>query len=250
MRTLSCLLSLFLLPALAAPAPAQFSATLGLNTTETQEIEVLLKAGNATRALKKTREQIELIRARMETEVTSGENLARIVALEAVALALKGKEDDALWQWSVAQNLDRGVARRRYAKDYGAAGALLDRHRLRSPGEAPEGTDARSAESWLRLAGLNEVTLPEATKMAAWEPYTKPGVGLRHAELRTVAVEVMVDVAGKPHAPVVLSGGDRPGLVYSAVRTIRRWQFRPGTVDGEPREMLFTATLSVDPRKI
>ena len=63
----SILLSLLLLPALATPAPAQFSATLGLDTRETQEIEILLKAGNPTKALKKTREQIELIRARIPT---------------------------------------------------------------------------------------------------------------------------------------------------------------------------------------
>lgn len=228
----------------------QFSATLGLDTRETLEIEALLKAGKVSRALKLTREQIELIRARMETEVTTGENLARVVALEAVGLALKGKEEDARWQWIVAQNLDRGVARRRYSKDYGEAGAFLDRHRLRKLGEAPPGSDARSAQSWLRRPGLNEVTMPEVTEMVNWEPLQEPGFGLRHPDVRTVAVEVVVDAQGRPSEPVVLSGGDRPGIVYAAIRTIRQWRFQPGTVDGVPREMLFTVTMNSAPRKI
>ena len=60
----------------------------------------------------------------------------------------------------------------------------------------------------------------------------------------SVALQVVVGVDGRPHNPKIMELSGRPVMAYAALVGIRRWQFDPATVDGEPVNSFFFLTMS------
>lgn len=146
--------------------------------------------------------------------------LALALVLKAAAEAGRGRDDDALWHWWMAQNLDPAL-RSSELPAFGKAAALLARHRLRQAGEVPAGepvVDDVEERSSIRYRP------PVATATLL------PGVPREHWEGR-VLVEVVVDRRGKVSQPVLLDDGGAPlSHVVRQLAAIQGWRFRPATL--------------------
>lgn len=146
--------------------------------------------------------------------------VAEAVTALALADAGRGRTDDAVWNWHLAQNLAHEL---RWAdlSAYGAAGELLAAHPLRRPGELAAGAPAPAGDepefgSLRRTSGKDPV-------------YPEP-----HG--RTVPVVEIVLRAGGPESPVVLSV-DPPAAVLAALRALRGWRFAPDSEQPSVRRL-------------
>jgi outer membrane biosynthesis protein TonB len=143
--------------------------------------------------------------------------LARAVAQQAQAEAGLGLADAAVWHWHAAQNL--AVEYR--ASDlavFGAAGDLLDGHRLRQPGEGlRETSDPDRAPR--KLVGAMPRYPRETARRVDGGP---PDIAI---------IELIVDENGLPQAPVVLAGRS-PTRLYAALEAVREWRFEPADRSG------------------
>ncbi len=151
--------------------------------------------------------------------------LAAAVTALALADAGRGRSDEAVWNWHLAQNL---AVELRWAdlSAYGAAGELLAAHPLRRPGELTAGTPAPDGD---------EPEFGALRRTAGRDPaYPEP-----HGS--TVPLVEIVLRAGRPESPVVLSS-DPPAVVLAALRALREWRFAPDS--GRPA----VRTLSLPPK--
>lgn len=170
--------------------------------------------------------------------ITGGESGAAFVGtalfLRAAARAGQGKEEQARWDWWTAQNLAPAL-RTSPLPPLGEATALLDRLRLRAPGEllpdlepAAPGAAVRAAEPV--YAPYPTVELVLGGQRVRW----------RDVKLR---VELLVDETGRVGQPVLLPGPvpfaeTPPGVVVGALSAFRHWRYRPAMRDGRPRASL------------
>ncbi|HEX9945863.1 MAG TPA: energy transducer TonB [Thermoanaerobaculia bacterium] len=140
--------------------------------------------------------------------------LAGAVARLALAEAGLGREEDALWHWHIAQNLDRAVLSEGPLAAYGKAGELLARHPLRWRDEAPAGWTvfpARAVRPGRKLEG-------ELPKLSA-------DVGLVSAP-KSLKVQAVIDAEGRLREPLVISGGV-PGMIWEVLEGLRGWRYEP-----------------------
>lgn len=177
------------------------------------------------------RQAAELARE-MAAKLLPGEAAEKLLALatayQAVAEAGLGREEDALWHWVIAQNLNPAF-RTAPLDRFGEPGVLLARHRLRKAGEPPAG-----------LGGSGEVQVVEEAGAGLTPPIPvgEPPVPLPPDELAPfwigdpTRVEAVIDGEGRLRAPVVLQGV-LPGKVYLGLETLRTWRFEPARMGGE-----------------
>ncbi len=155
--------------------------------------------------------------------------LARGVAQLALAEAGLDLAEEAVWHWYAAQNL---ALEYRIAdlSAYGAAGELLDRHRLRRRGKgAGKGYDPDQNLPPRKLSG----TMPRYPKVAAKAARGAPDVAV---------LELIIDQSGVPRAPVVLRGRN-PARLLATLEALREWRFEPVLRDGLPVSALRRLTL-------
>lgn len=163
--------------------------------------------------------------------------LAEAMARLALAEAALGREEDALWHWSVAQNLDRRVLSADDLKPYGAAGALLDGRRLREPGQVPAPFGPHLEERQAGAASVQQVR-----KLAGGLPW--PAHGLRDLSIPAwLRAELVVDAEGRVREPVILSAS-APFLVVQVLEALRAWRFEPARVDGVPVATLYDLSVN------
>jgi hypothetical protein len=178
-----------------------------------QNIDGLLHRGEWEAARTAALERIQAGR-----EVLYPPYLAGAVARLALAEAGLHREDDAVWHWAVAQNLDRAALSNKALAGYGQAGELLARNPLRTIDEAPSGlTVLRSDHPPAQLQPDRQIEgelpqlSPEVRKLAAPQ---------------TLHLQVVVGADGRLRAPVLLSGG-APGMVWETLEGLRSWRFEP-----------------------
>ncbi|HEV7515411.1 MAG TPA: energy transducer TonB [Thermoanaerobaculia bacterium] len=141
------------------------------------------------------------------------------VARLALAEAGLGRTEEALWHWSVAQNLKVDFD----PKPFGAPGELLASHPLRHLDEVPAGLTIRRAGdgggpfSPPRIVEAKKVELP-----SAWGAIPK---GIR--------LQVVVDPQGRGGQPVVVQSTSE-GLSYVILKALRDWRFDPARAGGAP----------------
>lgn len=157
------------------------------------------------------------------------EYLGEIAKLYAIALAGLGEMDHAAWKWQMAE----AIYPENTAVDLDAFGgvgtALREYIRTNSVIVEPMDFDGDS------------VTAPVPTK--------RPDVRYPKAQGKlhlkgSVVVQVVVGVDGRPHNPKIMELSGRPVMAYAALIGLRRWQFDPATVDGEPVNSFFLLTLN------
>jgi len=163
-------------------------------------------------------ERCEALIGQMVTESGPSETeravLAKALGLAAVAELELGREEDALWHWQIAQNLDPELSPRGLAVVSTEISAWLADHEL------------RGAEVWPRGVPTPGPTAEPAVPIAAPNPEI-PRVMYPSWEGKTFQVEVLIDSDGRVREPVVLTGGELPGKVYLGLEAIRKWRFRP-----------------------
>ena len=115
--------------------------------------------------------------------------LAGAVARLAVAEAGMGREEDAVWHWHIAQNLDRAENPVAELATFGKAGELLMRHPLRHVGEPPAGLVVLRADE---PAGQ----VKPGRKLAGDIPKLSLDVGLVPAP-KGLKVQVVIDAEGR-----------------------------------------------------
>jgi hypothetical protein len=141
------------------------------------------------------------------------------VARLALAEAGLGRTEDALWHWSVAQNLKVDFD----PKPFGAPGELLSSHPLRHVDEVPAGLTVRRQGdggdpfSLPRLADATKVEIPRG-----WGTIPK---GMR--------LQVLVDAQGRPGQPVIVQSTSIV-LTYMVLSSLRDWRFDAAQAGGKP----------------
>jgi TonB family protein len=162
--------------------------------------------------------------------VTAGSEDGRLAsALRALALAEAGigRVDEAVWHWQVVQNLKPGLVLDPAA--YGEAGALLARHKLRRPGEAPAGLGAVAASD------LGAGSTPPR-KIAGDDPKIPSSLAASGAP-RWARLQVVIDTQGRALEPVVLAGRSE-AFQWAALEAVRTWRFEPARREGQPVAVL------------
>ena len=173
--------------------------------------------------------------------------LADLAAWKAVAEAGLGREEEAVWDWQVAQNLAHGWPMdSAELASYGAPGRLLGTRILRKLGEAPAGVEVRGATVSGATAGA--VASPSGTGSAAsggaagvlekprlvsGTPPAFPAALRGRSVPKWLAAEIVVDAQGRPRDPVVVAGR-LPEMTYAVLAAARNWKFTPAKEGGKP----------------
>ena len=139
------LFAALILPAaltLAVPAAGQPAASYAEQyRAAVEEADAQIRRGEWERLESSLRKRIAgLLGAGLPTP---GLQLPEAVARLAVAEAGLGRQEDALWHWAVAQNLDRAALSAEQLRSFGPSGEMLAGHPLRRAGEVPAGMDIR-----------------------------------------------------------------------------------------------------------
>ncbi|MEA2695518.1 MAG: hypothetical protein QOJ16_4905 [Acidobacteriota bacterium] len=146
------------------------------------------------------------------------------VARLALAEAGLGRTEDALWHWSVAQNLKVDFD----PKPFGASGELLASHALRHLDEVPAGLTVRRQGdgggpfSPPRLVDAKKVELPDR-----WKAIPK---GMQ--------LQVLVDAQGRAEQPVIAQSTSE-ALSFVVLKSLRDWHFAPARAGGAPVAALY-----------
>src|SRR6185312_2096822 len=161
--------------------------------------------------------------------------LASAVARLALAEAGQGREEDAVWHWYEAQNLQHGALSAADLAAYGLPGELLARHPLRQVDEPPAGlsvlrSEDRGVEPGRRIAG----TIPQLPASGTSSALTAP-LGFR--------LQAVIDSDGRVLAPVVIAGGS-PGMTYQVLEALRSWRYLPARKKGLPVAVFRSLTIN------
>lgn len=156
------------------------------------------------------------------------------VTHEALALAGLGKEEEAIWQWQMAQNIYPDIAQSDLSM-FGAPAELLKQHPL-LPARANDVPHVGQ-----KLEGGGTVAAPVIVSRV--EP--KFPLGARSFGVSGIIIlESRISDTGEIHSMRVLKALPSPTLTYAAMDAVRKWKFRPGTLDGKPVEVLFNLTIN------
>jgi len=206
-----------------------FGARSAIAQEPFRKLDALLHQGEWEAARTTALEQIETGR-----KVLFAPYLAGAVARLALAEAGLDREDDAVWHWFVAQNLDRFALSAKALAGFGKPGELLARNPLRHVNEAPSGL------SVLRT-GQAPTELLSDPKLKGELPQLSPEVR-QLAAPQTLHVQVVVTADGRLRAPVVISGG-APGMVWEMLEGLKGLLYEPAHQDHETVAVLRDLTL-------
>lgn len=149
--------------------------------------------------------------------------LAGPVARLALAEAGLGQEEDAVWHWQVAQNLDRSVLSPEALAAFGPPGEMLARHPLRQRGTVPPGFAVLDAE---------DSKIRPGRRVGGGIPQLSPAVAALPAPL-ALRFQILIDREGRPRDPLVLDGGP-PGMVWEILEGVRSWRYLPAYQGKKP----------------
>jgi hypothetical protein len=210
---------------------------------EVERNETALGKGRWKRALSRAERLMEQVLHKGWREPDLGRVLGALELQRAIAEANLDRDEQAIWDWQAALNLDPGLDPRRGSGPggedsalYGRAEELFSRHPLRRRGEYPDGyaaPDVRPGSDYRPPAAAGEMPTRVLANPAAMEERLTP-----------VDVEVLIDASGHVHQPVVVSSWSHPVLVCFALEALRASPpLRPATLDGTPVAVLETVTM-------
>lgn len=234
-RTLLGALVLSLVLPASSPLDAQLGAARSRWWGEVERLGGMLEAGKWKKAAKQAEDLREEVTRSSWREPDLSEVMAEIAFQLAVARAHQGEDEAALWEWHTALNLERAKGRREIAErdlvPYGQAGELLAAHPLRAFEEYPPGypeVEVRPDRDYDHAEQREDFQMEPLTNTAATREVVDP-----------VTLEVLIDVQGRVHQPVLVTPWSHPVTVQWALDNLRRAApFRPARMNGEPVAVL------------
>ncbi len=140
---------------------------------------------------------------------------------KALASAGLGNVNEALWYWSIAQQIAPDVAKSDLSS-FGAPGEFLARHPMADPPVGPM------------------TSPPKVVKKVV--PKFPPGAS-RFGIAGDLVVQVVVDRNGEPTLPKIVRALPAPTLSFVALEALRQWRFAAATNNGEPVPAVFDLTV-------
>jgi TonB family protein len=189
--------------------------------------EIALRSGDYTKALKVDEELIQGMVDHLGPGTEETKWFAVAVLHKALALAGLGRQDDAIWSWHEAINIYPNIVHADMAM-FGAPAAFLKAHPLVE--EHPEIAHVGGA-----------VKAPVALKRV--EPLYPYAVRVYHVT-GIVIMQCIIDKNGDVTDIVVKRRLAAGTLTYAAMEAMRKWKFSPGTIDGQPVDVLFNLTIN------
>ena len=200
---------------LAAQVPSDTVARWQRTLAETQE---LVQQHGWARAYQTADPFVKELLRDLKGGAAGAELLAAAYTQRALAEAGLGYENRAAWTFAIAQNLNPSF-RDAPLERFGAAGEMLDRHRLTFIHQGAIDLDTP------RLLAPLIVESPTMVFMAAEEV-------LEEFDL-TMTVDLVVDTEGHPRQPLVWGSLDNPSPVALSLEVLYGWRFEPASLDGE-----------------
>lgn len=169
----------------------------------------------------------------MEANLGRGEGAHHALALALTyrAVAYEGihLRDEALWYWSVAQNLYPRLAE-------------MDLSSFCEPGEVLKAHPLRTEALPVVPAELLPFLLPP-TELSRVKPKFPRGA-LGFDVVGDVVVEVLITPSGSVSSPRIVSTLPAPTMAYAALEAVKYWCYSPATLHGEPVSMPLTVTVT------
>lgn len=177
------------------------------------------------------------------------------LALRAVARMATGEEEDARWDWELAQQLWDTLgpefvagfgevgARLNAVAESGAAGDAADQA---FPADDPYGSGEPHQENLpaictMPLCAGEKVQPPNLIKKV--EPDYPHGARVGQKE-DFVIVMVVVGTDGRPRHPRILKTSPAATLTYRALEALRQWRFEPARVGGRAVDVFYSLTVN------
>ena len=186
-----------------------------------QETVQLLRAGNPAQARAAIGPVLEEMMEEVNPGKQAGHAFALALTLRALAEAGSGDERGATWDWHVAQQLDPPIESWDL-HEYGAAGEVLERHRLSAdpvpPALTPKELKEAGGQPPKSLSHGRGLTYPEKSRLRRWE-----GSSL---------VRVRIDENGIPTYPRIVWNSHEVAAVLEACEFARELVYAPATVGG------------------
>ncbi|MEM7479878.1 MAG: energy transducer TonB [Acidobacteriota bacterium] len=220
---IGCLLPLVLLSfaALAPPVLPQ-GGDSNINA-----IESALESRSPLRALRLARRALERLTQRVSDDPEGAAQIARLLALQAVAEAGIDDLDSARWSWALALHLDPEVQDLNLLR-FGPTGTLVASWEERPLAVDGEITDERFAE---RPGGPATLFSVDGDSIL---PDRKSGKDPRYgrgSSPRPVILQIHLDRRGRPTLPRVVEAPS-PLRAYLATEAVRDWRFQPARING------------------
>lgn len=229
---------LALLLLFAATAHAGDPLINGLRDSATQ-----LKSGDYAKALKTDERLIDSMIDRLGPGDAESKWFSVAVAHKALALAGLGREDDAIWYWHVAVNLYPAIAESDMSM-FGKPAEFLKQHPLAPPalhlphvsgGPPPPGVVAPMPMPAGSIQAPRILRRVEPLYPRAARSFGVSGIAI---------FEMRIDKTGSIRDVTMLKGLPAPTLSYCAMEALRQWKFEPGTLDGQPVDVLYNLTVN------
>jgi periplasmic protein TonB len=102
-------------------------------------------------------------------------------------------------------------------------------------------------DDWTRVVDKPQpgITPPKPRR----QPKPEFPQGARHFNVEGILIlEVVITADGKITAPMIIQPLPAPSLSYTALQALRRWEFEPAVVHGQPVPVIFNATFSYNMR--
>ncbi len=200
-----------------------------------REVDALLAESESRRAYKKVSRVLDEMMDRFMSGPDVGRFLGVALVQRAVAAYQLGRTDEAIWHWYVARQILPEVAGLRMTA-YGAAGTFLKTQSIRHA----HGTLHWTPDSAEELEGGG--TPPRKIRAPMPEiPAAKQGLGRVSVEL-----EAIIGENGRLREPLILDAKGELTLVCATLDTLRRWEFEPAEIKGEPAAMAYKLVVSFD----
>jgi len=230
------------LAALAAPVASAASARTWNERILTSEERLV--AGDYEAALRVTGPLLDEVGGWVQAGSDGETALGTVLALHALAEAGSGRQQDAEFDWYLAQSLKPSLTATSLQR-YGVAGERLDGHRFGADREACHLKDPdREVETLLQpgaQARADEPVIEPPKKLRAPQPEFPPGARSLGVE-GEVVVSAIVNTQGELEAPCIVHS-DSPMFAYATSRALRKWRFRPARRDGEPVAVYYRLTV-------
>ena len=191
-----------------------------------------LKARDHAKSLKISESVINQMMSALGPGDAAKEVFSIVLTHKALALAGLGRQDEALWWWHSALSMHPGMATADLS-NFHEAGQFLTSRRERGEAGGPKTKNPNP-----------NIQAPRVKKKVAPQ---FPGGAQYFGISGLLVLEVVITKDGRLHSPKILQDLSAPTLSYAALDAVRRWQFEPGKMDGEPTDVVFTLTINYKP---
>lgn len=222
-------LGILLLAFLFGAAPPAAAGSKNWNE-QLQNVLAHLHGQDWSEALTGSQELLDSFGRSLAPGKKADHSVAMVVMCRALAEAGLGREAEAAWDWHVAQQIDPAIEGWNLS-EFGAAGAVLDRHRsARDP--RPVAADP-----------LENGELTPVEKLGESRPPAWPEGAFRLGWGGTIQVDMIVHADGTISHPRILTAPPVATLTLAAFDALHANRYAPARAGGEPVTSLYRFTM-------